>query len=332
MNSMSFYSYFFGLLLFLFSITPLFIYLIFGRAPKIDYNMEYETDLPTGDPPAIVNAICSGTPENVGVANLDGLRATILDMIDRNYLLITNEENNQDLLLEINDYDPLSLWMFERMVLDFLKRYEQNGVISMNFVSENIGHNYSMLFSPFLKIGNKSLPNSILDEKNFKSFFKRWRNAVFDGFLEYVNVEDMVTDKGHVFLKVFGYAGPILAIIFIELYTVHNSDFILADGIILAASSFIALLIPKKFVGTWTPYGREYYEMWMSFRRYVTDFSLIEDYSPKSVKLWRSYMIYGTALGAAKGVNKSMKMPFLYDGRKDGEEDYFYDAFNIFGY
>ena len=244
---MSFYSYFFGLL---FSITPLFIYLIFGRAPKIDYNMEYETDLPTGDPPAIVNAICSGTPENVGVANLDGLRATILDMIDRNYLLITNEENNQDLLLEINDYDPLSLWMFERMVLDFLKRYEQNGVISMNFVSENIGHNYSMLFSPFLKIGNKSLPNSILDEKNFKSFFKRWRNAVFDGFLEYVNVEDMVTDKGHVFLKVFGYAGPILAIIFIELYTVHNSDFILADGIILAASSFIALLIPKKFVGT----------------------------------------------------------------------------------
>ena len=70
----------------------------------------------------------------------------------------------------------------------------------------------------------------------------------------------------------------------------------------------------------------------MSFRRYVTDFSLIEDYSPKSVKLWRSYMIYGTALGAAKGVNKSMKMPFLYDGRKDGEEDYFYDAFNIFGY
>ena len=302
-----------------------------GRPPKIDYNSEYETDLPTNDPPAIVNAICSGTPENVGVANLDGLRATILDLIDRNYLLVIDEGNDQDLLLELNDYDPMTLWTFERIALDFLRRYEKNGVISMNFVSENISYHYSMLFSPFFKRWNKSAPNSILDQKNFESFFKRWRGAVFDGFLEYWDVEDMVTNKGHIYLKVFGYMGPILALIFIELYTIHNSDFILADGIILAASSFISLLIPKKFVGTWTPYGHEYYERWMSFRRYVTDFSLIKDYPPESVKLWRRYMIFGTALGAAKGVDKSMKMPFLFDRMKEGEEDKFYDAFNIFG-
>lgn len=142
----------------------------------------------------------------------------------------------------------------------------------------------------------------------------------------------MVTKRGNGSLTIFGYIGPIVALVIIGLYNLHNSDFILIDGIILAISSFTSLLIPKKFVGTLTPYGREYYERWMSFRRYVADYSLIKDYSPKSVKLWRSYMIYGTALGAAKGVDKSIKMPFLYDIKKGGEVDYFYDAFNIFGY
>ena len=47
--------YFIGVLMVLISSIPLFIYLIYGREPKIDYNAKYETDLPTDDPPAIVN-------------------------------------------------------------------------------------------------------------------------------------------------------------------------------------------------------------------------------------------------------------------------------------
>lgn len=164
--------YILGTLLLLPSFIPLFIYLYLGRETKIYYNTEYETDLPTDDPPAIVNAICSGTPESVGVANLDGLRATILDLIDRNYLLINDGGDNQDLLLEINDYDPDSLWKFEKMVLDFCQVYEKNGVISMNFVSENISYHYAMLFSPFFKRGNNQFQLVLYMKKILKISLK----------------------------------------------------------------------------------------------------------------------------------------------------------------
>ena len=37
---------------------PVIIYFRYGREPKIDYQAEYERDIPTDDPPALVNAIC----------------------------------------------------------------------------------------------------------------------------------------------------------------------------------------------------------------------------------------------------------------------------------
>ena len=56
---------------------PIFIYLYYFREPKISYSAQYEMDLPTDDPPAIVNAVCAGDPELMGIPNLNGFRATI---------------------------------------------------------------------------------------------------------------------------------------------------------------------------------------------------------------------------------------------------------------
>lgn len=40
------------------SVIPFIIYLRYCMEFKIDYNNDYVTDLPTDDPPAIVNALC----------------------------------------------------------------------------------------------------------------------------------------------------------------------------------------------------------------------------------------------------------------------------------
>lgn len=125
---------------------PIFIYLYYRREPKIDYSAIYGRDLPTDDPPAIVNAVCTGDPEVMGVPSLDGFRAMILDLIDRNYLFLKNRSDDgtnysKCLLLEINPNKDIStLWKFEVQVLDFLKKYEYGGVISMDLVSEGMNH------------------------------------------------------------------------------------------------------------------------------------------------------------------------------------------------
>lgn len=120
--------YFSGFLITLILVIPILIYLYYIKEPKINYNAKYEIDLPTDDPPAIVNAVCAGDPKMMGVPNSDGFRATILDLIDKNYIFLKNkstgERNHQKhLLLEINpDKDISSLWKFEVQVLDFIKK------------------------------------------------------------------------------------------------------------------------------------------------------------------------------------------------------------------
>ena len=78
-----------AIIMFLALFIPGIIYLRYGREPKIDYKAEYERDIPTDDPPAIVNAICGpGFSKKVGVPDMDGFKATIMDLINRKYLII----------------------------------------------------------------------------------------------------------------------------------------------------------------------------------------------------------------------------------------------------
>ena len=303
------YYYLLAILLLLLSLTPLVIYLRYGREPKIDYNTEYETELPTDDPPAIVNAICAGNPKKIGVANLDGFRATILDLIDRNYLIINNGDAYSDsLLLEINpDYDHDSLWEFEEMVINFLREYEQGGVISMDLISKSLNYDEDAAF--------------------FKVFYKNWRGEVLDCLLEENNFEGAFHSRGDDYLKAFGYLGIIVSFVLMK----SESGFIFLPAFILLASSVVSLILPQKIAGQWTPYGREYYEKWKSFKRYIEDYSLINNYSPESVKVWDKYLIYGTALGAANGVRKAMELS-LPDNKRKKDSSYLCDAADAFEY
>ncbi|HTX61390.1 MAG TPA: DUF2207 domain-containing protein, partial [Methanobacterium sp.] len=59
---------------------PFIIYYRFGREPRIEYSAVYERDIPTDDPPAVVNAICGpGFSKKIGEPDMDGFKATIMD-------------------------------------------------------------------------------------------------------------------------------------------------------------------------------------------------------------------------------------------------------------
>lgn len=287
---------------------PIFIYLYYFREPKIGYNAQYEMDLPTDDPPAIVNAVCAGDPELMGIPNLNGFRATILDLIDRNYLLLKNRSENdylKCLLLEINPNSDLStLWKFEVQVLDFLKKHEEDGLISMDIISESMKH-----------IDDGECAQCTY--KEWKDMFESnihaytdWRNEVKRTLIEGGNFEDAFYDRGTKGLKIFGVLGTVIALI-VLFYFFHSSPFsgmFIFLALILWFESTVLFLIPERATEKWTAYGWEYYESWMNFKRYIEDFSLIKEYPPESVKIWDKYLVYGTALGAAKGVKKGMEL------------------------
>ena len=51
-----------------------------------------------------------------------------------------------------------------------------------------------------------------------------------------------------------------------------------------------------------TPKGALLHARWQAFRRYLNDFSRVEDSPPASLALWEQFLVYGIALGVAEQV------------------------------
>ena len=66
-------------------------------------------------------------------------------------------------------------------------------------------------------------------------------------------------------------------------------------------------LLPNRIGGRWTESGKEDYEKWQNFAKYLKDFSLIKENPPESIVIWNKYLVYATALGEADAVQKAMK-------------------------
>lgn len=294
-------NYFLVALLVLLMFVPLIIYLKFGREPEIDYRAEYERDVPTDDPPALVNAICvHGVSKGIGEPDMDGFRATIMDLINRNYLSVGRmskddgsfKDDFMGTYLKVNpEKDSSKLEKFELDALDILKSFEREGII----VLEDMG---SELEDPDTA-------------KDFRFSYMKWETDLKKRFLTDGQMEEIFNRKGDNYLKAYAVGGLILACV-VGVYTfvdfIPTSRYPLYAAIVLGIISAISLKLPEGIAGQWTTYGEEYDAKWSNFKRYLKDFSLIKEYPPESVAVWNKYLVYATALGVADKVRKAMEM------------------------
>ncbi|MBZ2166696.1 DUF2207 domain-containing protein [Methanobacterium spitsbergense] len=289
-----------AVLMFLALFIPLFIYLRFGREPKIDYRAEYERDIPTDDPPAIVNAICGpGFSKKVGVPDMDGFKATIMDLINRKYFILQNQPSEKEgygadgsMFLKVNpEQDSSTLKRFELNVMNFLTQFEEDGVISMDAISDDLSNRESA--------------------KSFRETYMGWVDNIKNQFLNDSELNKFFNKKGDSYIKIFGGIGlAVSVIVFIcaLMDSLPAADIALVMSIVLGVVAIISLILPEKIAGQWTTYGEEYDAKWNNFKKYIKDFSLIKEYPPESIVIWNKYLVYATALGAADAVRKAMEL------------------------
>lgn len=276
--------------------TPFFIYWKYGREPKVEYSAEYERDTPTNDPPAIVNAICkTGFSKKIGEPDIDGFKATILDLINRKYINIINASatdkyvKSNSMILKINyskNYNELN--EFEIFAYRFLKAYEKNGVISLYDIADTSNYRESA---------------------RIEGAYLNWKGTIKTQILNDEKLKEVFLKKGDLEIKKFGKIGLLSVLIIIwSFFNLPTSQDILISSTLLLITSLASLKLPQKIGGQWTTYGEEYNAHWQNFRRYIHDFSLIKEYPPESVKIWNKYIVYAAALGEAKTVSKYMQI------------------------
>ena len=271
---------------------PVGIYRLFGREPKIDYQADYEYDLPTDSSAVEVNSLVNG---NVGTINDDAMYATLLDLIDRKFFKVI-ATNDDDTILRLINSDTTNLKKYETLLLNFISKFEINGDISLKSIADN-GDPYEF----------KDFKNSWIDETS-----KEVPEALIDKYF---------IDKGSTLFNIFAFgllAFSVLlfiAIIFFEINTYYWV--LLIISLVMFAESIVMIGLPNYIPGRWTPEGKEYHDKWENFKNYITDFSLIKERPPSSVQVWGKYLVYAAALGCADEVSENMKKFFDIAGVSD---------------
>ena len=292
-NGRNFWNTTFLILALLSLLSPLgaiFTYLKYGREPKVDYEGIYERDLPTDDPPEIINALIDNK-KSIGKPNMKGFEASIMNLIDKKILKIHTNANAEDetneLLLTFNNERINELSASEKIVFDTLKHFSYDNILNLSKLNGQL--------------------SSQTEAKWFVSQIDSWKSIVSDN----IDTSYYFNKTGSSLISIIILVGLIFGIILGILgftSSLHNSFYVLIAGIFLVIFSIILMQLDQDIFGQWTENGRVIYLKWKNFKKFLKDNSLIEEHPPESIVIWNKYLIYGTALGVAEQVYKSMKL------------------------
>ena len=279
-----------GLLSLLSPVGAAFTYLRYGREPKVDYDGIYERDLPTDDPPEIINALIENKSD-IGKPDLKGFEASIMNLIDRKILKLFTEEDSdsgmKDLILTFNHEKENELSSSEKIVFNILSHFARDNTLNLSTLNNQL--------------------SSESEARWFVDHIEKWENKVESKIKKPYYFDDTGSTI-NAFLVTGGCVFGAILIILGFLTNLGNGIYCIAGGIFLVIFSLILMFLDEDILGRWTKEGRVFYLKWDNFKKFLEDNSLMEEHPPESIVVWKKYLIYGTALGVAEEVYESMKL------------------------
>ncbi len=275
-------------------ITPICVYFsVRKKAAKATFKGKYYRELPEDYGPAVMSKVVNGV---LGVTSSCDMLATILDLVRRKYVEIEpvykqgkNKPYDYNLKLIRTDLEELN-------------------VQEKHFVTE-------LIFVETAEIELKEL-----SKKNTKSL-KAQNKAVkaYDKWKE--KIEEVAKEKDLLKKKKDKIAKDILKCVFALLLSLGVAVF----GIIMNYEDILALGSISLFLGIYelvfvvlkindliirTEKGVEHKAIWKAFKKFLQDFSRLDERDYKSIAIWEHYLVYATALGVSKKVIKQLKIVF----------------------
>jgi len=275
-------------------IIPILVYISVKRKVyKPTFKGKYYRELPEDYGPAVMNKVIHGSLGNV--SSYDML-ATLLDLVRRKYVEIepiykNNKKKPDDYNLKLINTD-----------------LEELNVSEKHFVTK-------LIFVDTTEIALKELSN-----KNSKSI-KAQTKAV-EAYTKWGEIiEDVAKEKDLLKKEKTKIAKSILKCVFSFLLTIAVAIFgigmnyediigIGAVGFFLGIYELVFVILAIVDLNARTQKGVEHKAMWKSFKKFLQDFSKLDERDYKSIAIWEHYLVYATALGISKKVIKQLKIVF----------------------
>ena len=252
-----------------------FIYLKNGKKYKVKAPYgEYFRELPDDYTPAVAGAVVSRTaikPEH--------LFATVMDLVRKDFLELV-EDGNQTILRRTDEKDFTSLKPYEKYVLDWYINDMGDG---MEVVMENVEKYIS---------GSRNA-------KKFYSKYQVWYKGVADD-LKNLGIVKAKSKKIPMFLGIFTGFLMFLGGVFMSQFFGEPKFMIFTFG----AIPFIIFSGSKRKLSL---EAEEAYARWSAFKKFLVNYSNLEEAKTASIHIWEHYFVYAVALGVAEKVAKAYK-------------------------
>jgi len=306
-----------GLLLALVPVILLIIfYRKFGTEPRLDYEALYEHEPPRKAPPFVVPFILHQNPSKSGMTQelFRGLMATLLGLARQGVVSVHEVKQGHKTRYEFRLDKPekvAALGEFDKLAVEYL--------FGM------FGGGGNVLTEEMIKDYGRSHPNSI------REMITRLYSAGLGWWPAQLGVE--FTEAAS--RRAYGAFCGLAALCFIP------GAWLLLGGVAAiepaSASARIPLTVAAAIVGgvvyflagrvifRWDPVAYLEHKRWRNFRKFLRDFSAIEQAPVNLLAIWEEYYVYAVALGVAeeflKHVTKlaeqrgtGLALPFWYIG------------------
>ncbi len=270
-------------------VLPAGVYYRYGRDPKIDYDLEYETAIPTEHSPVFINQVLKG---DVGDIDMDGFNAVFLDLINKGFYKILHYDED-DIVLRQTSKDTSGLEQYQQDVIEFLDNFRQDGKISLKYMKERG------------------------DEAMFERFLEFWKIDV-NRHVKLGEIGKLFDNRGvqlsNLVVTVSVLFSVLAVVVLLLFFNGFDTRIPIILAVILLVESIVIYFRSNTFMGRWTKDGKLLNARWNAFKNYLSDYSLIKEYPPESVQIWGDYLVYATALGCADKTSKNMKKYFKESG------------------
>ncbi|MFH1221689.1 MAG: DUF2207 domain-containing protein [Candidatus Micrarchaeota archaeon] len=265
------------------------LYLLFGTElspAAVDYIWPYEHDPPSEHGPAecIFFLTMSKTYQPSDLAK--AISATMMSLVNKGAFDVEEKKSDSDVIFTFRQPKE-QLRDYEQSLYDYMKDKAVNGQLSMN-----------------------SFKTSVAPSKGFYDFTQTWQKLITKNIDEkkYADMTGSNLFIGLVGLHTMGiffgmFAGAALG--FFDTY--DFLPFCLFCMIFVDMILIGLFAVKKTILGRWTKEGRVLNLKWTNFKKYLSDFTALEEHPPASVKLWDHYMTYAVALGVADKTIQAMK-------------------------
>jgi uncharacterized membrane protein len=273
---------------------PLILLIVFyrkyGREPKLAYEAIYEHEPPREAPPAIVPLILHQQPDKSSLAQplFSGMMATLLELARKGVVEVHETKEGRHTRYKFRLVKPELVEKageFARKAIEFFFGQVVSGRAEFDETDiKEFGQNRPTAVKAFV-------------EEVFDSGMAWWRNALGTEFVERASSRAYGTFTLLALVCIvpgaFSLISGLSAIVFFE-----GPTRLIVSGVV-AGLVFLGFLGLGGAIRRWTETAYLEHRRWKNFRKFLADFSAIEQAPVNLLAIWEQYYVYAVALGVA---------------------------------